>query len=153
MVLGSVIGINNFNNNPLIYYAICSTAGDVTIKEVSIPNFQLMNNIRVAIKFQNNNTAINPLLNINNTGNKAIYYKNISIDANKLKANIIYDFIYYNNIFELIGLYDDIESFNRLILPISNTEPDNPINGQVYFNTTNNKLYIYNNEWIMINNN
>ena len=142
MILGSVIGINNFNNNPLIYYAICSTAGDVTIKDVSIPNFQLTNNIRIAIKFQNNNTATNPILNINNLGNKPIYYNNIPIEANILTANIIYDFIYYNNIFELIGIA-------KLILPT--VIPDNPVTGQVYFNTTNNKLYIYNNEWIMIN--
>ena len=145
MIVGSVIGLNNFNN-PLIYYGICSTASDVIIKELSIPNFQLIDNIRVAIKFQYANTATNPMLNINSTGNKSIYYKNIAIPANTLKANIIYDFIYYNNTFELINNHE-----STIGIPYAESHPAIPINGQIYFNTVENKLYIYYNTWIALN--
>jgi len=146
MIVGSVIGLNNFNNNPSIYYGICSTASDVIIKELSIPNFQLIDNIRIAIKFQNANTAINPMLNINHTGNKAIYYKNTIIPTNTLKANIIYDFIYYNNAFELINSHE-----STVGIPYAESHPAIPINGQIYFNTVENKLYIYYDSWIALN--
>lgn len=147
MIIGSVIGLNNSNNNnPGTYYGECSTAGDVVIKDLTIPNFQLIDNRRVAIKFQNTNTANNPMLNINNTGNKPIYYKNTAISIDTLKANIIYDFIYNDNKFQLIDNHDNI-----ILFPFYDSHPSAPINGQVYFNTAENKLYIYYNTWIALN--
>lgn len=146
MIIGSVIGLNNSNNDSSFYYGECSTAGDVTIKDLTISNFQLIDNIHVAIKFQNTNTASNPMLNINNTGNKSIYYKNTAISTDTLKANIIYDFVYYDNKFQLIENHDNI-----IFFPCENSHPSTPVNGQVYFNTIENKLYIYYNTWIALN--
>ena len=148
MILGSVIGINNSSNHEsFVYYGVCSTAGDVSPKQVNINNFQLINHTHLVIRFNNDNSFINPTLQINTNASKQIYYKNTNVPANLLKANILYDFIYHDNIFELIGPID-----NPMIIPCLSTSPLSPVNGLLYYNTEENKLYIYNNNWIAINN-
>lgn len=55
-------------------YGTCSTAAGTAAKQVTCANFdQLLNGVTVHIKFVNSNTAVNPTLNINNTGAKTIY--------------------------------------------------------------------------------
>ena len=53
-------------------YGYCTSAANDTNKIVDMTGFALQNGVTVFIKFLNNNTATNPNLNINNTGNIAI---------------------------------------------------------------------------------
>lgn len=140
MTIGSVIGANNYFSNPYTYYGICTTNSNVTIKSVNIDNFQLEKYIQIIIKFNYNNSAINPMLNINNTGDKYIYYNNKKITSTMLQANILYNFFYNGEFYELIG-----PLFSAM--PCLETSPENPVTGQMYFNTTDNKSYIYYNDW------
>lgn len=53
-------------------YLTCSTAANTAAKTVSATGFTLENGVTVHVKFVNSNTASNPTLNINNTGDKPI---------------------------------------------------------------------------------
>lgn len=53
-------------------YGVCSTDSGVAAKVVSINGFVLFEGATVLVKFENENTATNPTLNINNTGAKFI---------------------------------------------------------------------------------
>lgn len=55
------------------HYGICSTAAGTAAKTVDIAGFTLATGIIVYVKFSTTNTATNPTLNINNTGEKPIY--------------------------------------------------------------------------------
>ena len=54
-------------------YGVCDTAANVAKKVVSINNFSLTVGSMIAVKFTKANTANNPTLNVNNTGDKKIY--------------------------------------------------------------------------------
>lgn len=75
----SKVKIENVNNYiASSAYGICNSASDEANKIVYLQNnqnlgFSLVNGITVHIKFVNSNTATNPTLNINSTGNKPIY--------------------------------------------------------------------------------
>lgn len=64
-----------------ILYGVCSTAAATAAKEVAISNFELVNGVRIAVYFNNKNTASNPTLNVNGTGAKSIYYSSNREDA------------------------------------------------------------------------
>lgn len=53
-------------------YGYCTTLADEPAKTVSMTDFILNEGVTVHVKFQYNNTALNPTLNINNTGAKPI---------------------------------------------------------------------------------
>lgn len=57
-----------------ILYGVCSTAAATAAKEVSINNFELVDGVRIAVRFTVKNTASQPTLNVNNTGAKSIVY-------------------------------------------------------------------------------
>lgn len=75
----SKVKIENVNNYiASSAYGICNSASNEANKIVYLQNnqnlgFSLVNGITVHIKFVNSNTATNPTLNINSTGNKPIY--------------------------------------------------------------------------------
>lgn len=54
-------------------YTVCSTGASTATKTASMAGFILQTGTTVHVKFTNGNTAENPTLNINNTGDKAIY--------------------------------------------------------------------------------
>lgn len=69
-------------SNPLVtsndvknvkYIAVCETAGNVSAKTVSIPNFSFKKGAMISIYFVNANTMSSATLNINGTGAKTIY--------------------------------------------------------------------------------
>ena len=57
-----------------ILYGTCSTAADVAEKVVGLPNFELVEGVRIAVYFNTKNTAANITLNVNSTGAKPVYY-------------------------------------------------------------------------------
>ena len=79
-------------------YATCDTAAATAAKVATITpgsNFSLETGARVAVKFANANTAGSPTLNVNNTGAKPIYFKNVALSSsNYWSAGQIIDFIY-----------------------------------------------------------
>ena len=79
-------------------YATCNTAAATAAKVATITpssNFSLEKGARVAVQFDNANTAGSPTLNVNNTGAKAIYFKNAALtSSNYWSAKQIIDFIY-----------------------------------------------------------
>lgn len=48
-------------------YAVCSTAGNVAAKTVSIPYFLMQTGVTIRVKFLHANTTENPTLNVSNT--------------------------------------------------------------------------------------
>ena len=82
-------------------YATCNTAAATAAKVATITpssNFSLEKGARVAVQFDNANTAGSPTLNVNNTGAKAIYFKNAALtSSNYWSAKQIIDFIYDGN--------------------------------------------------------
>ena len=65
-------------------YATCDTAAATAAKVAATTpgsNFSLETGARVAVKFTHANAAESPTLNVNNTGAKAIYFKNAALTS------------------------------------------------------------------------
>ena len=78
-------------------YGLCSTSSSTANKEVTIADkdFSLITGARVTVNFQNNNSAANPTLNVNQSGAKPIYYTKKALPSNAYwVAGDIIDFIY-----------------------------------------------------------
>ena len=60
-------------------YGTCSTAGGTAEKAVTCSNFALRAGAVVTVKFTYKNTSANPTLNVNSTGEKAIYLNGSAI--------------------------------------------------------------------------
>ena len=88
------------------HYGACSTAAGTAAKVVSIPGFVLDTGAEVTVRFTVTNKAANPTLNVNNTGDKAIQYRNAAISAGYLVANRTYRFVYDGSSYELVGDLD-----------------------------------------------
>jgi hypothetical protein len=56
-----------------VAYGTCTTAAGTTIKAVTAPGFTLYEGAEITVKFTDKNTAVNPKLNVNNTGAFYIY--------------------------------------------------------------------------------
>ena len=85
------------------HFGVCSTAGNVQTKTVNIPQYNLVTGARVTVKFENDNTAANPILNISNTGARPIIYKGSSIPTDALSANSVREFVFDGTNYLLIG--------------------------------------------------
>lgn len=90
----------------ITHFGSCSTAAATAAKVVSVPNFVLATGAEVTVRFTVTNTAASPTLNVNNTGAKAIVYRNVAISAGYLAANRVYKFVYDGTNYELIGDID-----------------------------------------------
>ena len=87
-------------------YGTCSTAAETAAKVVSLSGFKLQTGAEVTVRFTVTNTASSPTLNVNNTGAKAIRYRNAGINASHLAANRTYCFIYDGSYYQLVGDID-----------------------------------------------
>lgn len=62
------------------YYGVCSTEGATRDKVVDIPNFKLVNGVRIRVKFTYSHAMLasgtNARLNVSNTGAKTVYLAN-----------------------------------------------------------------------------
>ncbi len=84
-------------------YGVCSTEGSVALKTVSCPGFSLVMGAEITVKFNNTNTALNPTLNVNSTGAKAIYYKGAAVPSGYIASNGTYTFRYTGMQWEVVG--------------------------------------------------
>ena len=90
----------------VVHYTTCSTAAATAAKTAALSGFKLGTGAFVIVKFSVTNTAASPTLNVNNTGAKAIRYKNVAISAGYLAANKIYCFVYDGTYWQLVGDVD-----------------------------------------------
>ena len=101
--------ISNRNSNSPIWkppsYALCSTDSSVSAKTVSVINFKLITGARVLVKFNNQNTATVPTLNVSNTGAKAIRYGDtiFNTSTTSLLKGHVYEFVYDGTYYQLVG--------------------------------------------------
>lgn len=64
----SIDGVKFNGSSNIIHYGECSTGASTQIKDVTIPNFDLVTGARVIVKFINTNSASNPQLRVNTSG-------------------------------------------------------------------------------------
>lgn len=104
----TIDGINFNGSADIKRYATCSTAAGTAEKTVSCTGFVLKAGAMIAVRFANTNTATSPTLNVNNTGAKAIRYRDVIISADVLAAGRTYLFIYNGASYELVGDLDTV---------------------------------------------
>lgn len=109
--------INQIKSGDITYalahsaYAECATAASTAAKVAIICTgndttntaFALVKGVTVSVKFAETNSAANPTLNVNGTGDKDIYYHNTNIPTSQLEDNNVYLFAYNGEQWELIG--------------------------------------------------
>ena len=98
------IGSNTYLIEPVLF-ATCSTAASTAAKTASITNFALDTGVTVYIKFENENTALSPTLNISSTGAKSINL--INGNASLWNANEVVSLTYD-------GTSWNIDNYNRI---------------------------------------
>lgn len=87
-------GVNFNGSSSIVHYAICSTDGDVALKQVEKEGFVLENGSRIIVRFINENSADDVYLKVGLTQEKPILYNNSPIDKTKITENQILEFIY-----------------------------------------------------------
>lgn len=90
-----------------------STSGTASAITATIANFVLAAGVSISLKISITNAA-NATLSINNEEGKAIYYKNMAIEAGTLKANYIYNLVYDGTVWHVVG---EKLTDNEMVLP------------------------------------
>ena len=88
------------------HYATCYTSASTAAKTAGLSGFSLVTGARVCVCFNYGNTAANPTLNVNNTGAKAIYYKNRNIPAELIASYTVLELVYTGSYWYVIGVID-----------------------------------------------
>lgn len=125
------------------YYAECDTSASTPAKVITVPAteyFVLQVGDIVNVKFTYTNTATNPTLNINNTGNKPIVYDTSAVTTDNLwaggEAGRITSFMYDGTNWVWISHDVDTNTLSDLL----DTAISSPTNKQgLIFNGTSNK--------------
>ena len=97
-------GVSFNGSADIAHYASCSTAAGTPAKTATITGFALKTGAKATIKFTNENTAANPTLNINSTGDKSI----ASVPSNGIEKNKTYDFVFNGSSYEIVSSTDSI---------------------------------------------
>lgn len=125
------------------YYAECDTSASTPAKVITVPAteyFVLQVGDIVNVKFTYTNTATNPTLNINNTGNKPIVYDTSAITSSNLwaggEAGRITSFMYDGT--NWVWISHDVDT--NTIADLLDTTISSPSNKQgLIYNGTSNK--------------
>lgn len=100
------------------HYGVCSTAAATAVKTVDIPHFELVTGAYVIVKFTVTNSAAvaNLKLNVSNTGDKPIKYRNANLAAvGDLIANRPFLFVYDGTNWQLgIDIDKNTNNYERL---------------------------------------
>ena len=91
------------NNADRTNYTVCSTPAATQAKNCDCAGFNLVTGAEITVKFTMTNTANSPMLNVNNTGAKPIYYRGTEVASSILSANCTYTFRYNGFQYELVG--------------------------------------------------
>ena len=122
----TIDGVSFNGTANIIHYGTCSTAAATVAKTVSCTGFTLVTGAEITIRFTVTNTAKRPTLNVNNTGAKAIVYRNAAISAGYLAANRVYKFVYDGTNYELIGDVNT-DTNNKVTQTVTTTDSTYPI--------------------------
>ena len=89
------------------HFGECASDGGSKLKEIFIDGeFQRAKGARVYVKFDNSNTAINPELNVNNTGPATITFCGTPIPRSQLTAGRVFSFMFDGASYEMVGSLD-----------------------------------------------
>ena len=99
----TIDGVSFNGSANITHYGTCSTAAATAAKTVALTGFTLVTGAIITVRFSATNSAANPTLNVNNTGAKAIRYRNAAITAGYLAANRTYTFVYDGRYYQLVG--------------------------------------------------
>ena len=99
----TIDGVSFNGSANIIHYGTCSTAAATAAKTVGLTGFTLVTGAIITVRFSATNSAANPTLNVNDTGAKAIRYRNAAITAGYLAANRTYTFVYDGRYYQLVG--------------------------------------------------
>ena len=102
----AIDGVGFDGTKNIIHYAVCSTAAATAAKTVNLTGFVLGVGARILVRFDTTNTAVNPTLNVNGTGAKAIRYKNATVTASVLAAKATREFVYDGAYWQIVGDLD-----------------------------------------------
>lgn len=110
-------------------FGTCVDAVAVVNKTVQVSGdfpTQLVDNTRVSVLFQYANLAANPTMNVNGTGAYPIMWKNANTAS--WIANQIYDFVYYNECWYLLGGVDtDTNTDTKVTTSVTTTNNTFPL--------------------------
>lgn len=98
-------------------FVVCDSSGSAMIKKVTIEGFQLLPGVQVRIKFLNSATTSPMILNVNDTGSFACYYKGKSMHMGwcPFIADKIYTFTYDGESWILEGDWDSVNKQDTLV--------------------------------------
>ena len=102
----TIDGVSFNGSKNITHYGICSTSANEPVKSVSCEDFKLVKGSIITITFNQDNNANNILINVNNTGLKNAYYRNLPLDAEVIKKDRTYSFVYDGENYQLIGDLD-----------------------------------------------
>lgn len=85
-------------------YGTCDTAAGTAAKVASVTGYSLVNGGIVAIKFSNDVTSASSTLNINNKGAKAIFFKNVALATNIIRAGDLVTFMYHDGYYHVLAI-------------------------------------------------
>ena len=80
-----------------IRFASCATAGTVAVKTASVQNggtLTLEQGVKVSVSFTHENAVSSPRLNVDGTGDKAIYYQGSPVGSGAWSNNQVVEFTY-----------------------------------------------------------
>lgn len=133
----TIDGISFDGTANISHFGTCSTAAATAAKVVSCSNFTLATGSRIIVQFTVTNSAASPTLNVNNTGAKAITYRNSAITAGYLAANRVYEFVYDGTNYELVGdINTDTNTDTKVTQTVTTTNAEYPILASVDANKT-----------------
>ena len=133
----TIDGISFDGTANISHFGTCSTAAATAAKVVSCTGFTLGTGARIIVQFTVTNSAASPTLNVNNTGAKAITYRNSAISAGYLAANRVYEFVYDGTNYELVGdINTDTNTDTKVTQTVTTTNAEYPILASVDANKT-----------------
>ena len=118
----TIDGVSFNGSTAITHYGTCSTAAATATKVVACTGFTLVTGATIRVKFTVTNTAANPMLNVNSTGAKIIYYSGAAISASYLTENRTYEFVYNGIQYELVG--DNISSLETEMTSLKKSVSD-----------------------------
>ena len=116
------------NNADRTNYTLCSTQANIQVKSCECAGFNLVTGAEITVKFTATNTANSPMLNVNNTGSRAIFYRGATVRNSILSSNCTYTFRYNGSQYELVGEISETITKEKLGLGNVDNTPDSQKN-------------------------
>lgn len=85
-------------------YGTCDTDAGTAAKVATLSGYSLVNGGIVAIKFSKDVTSASSTLNINGKGAKAIFFKNVALATNVIKAGDLVTFMYDGTYYRVLAI-------------------------------------------------